>query len=253
MTWWCKAWLAAGLEEVVALTRFAGEIRVVERLRSVAAQPRRGSKTGSWVLDGGMLESRSRRDQDYVHTEEKHVDGGQRCDARSSCKLSCRAGTITCRRRVASQRTKRKERQEIITYLVPGVAELINRDHQLALLFLFRSGRHGCWLRGVVRVVERGVLGSGRAEEAGRRWKFWRSGGMPGLCDGANGRLAPSPGLPFRRVTRNCPPAFCACSLLLCAKTAPSFAGQQPKPRRELFLRAVAVGNCSTAGLQHTA
>jgi hypothetical protein len=88
-------------------------------------------------------------------------------------------------------------------------------------------------------VGERGVLGSGRAEEAGRRWKFWRSGGMPGLCDGANGRSVPSPGLPFRRVTRNYPPAFCACRLLLCAKTAPSFAGEQPKLRRELFLRAV--------------
>jgi hypothetical protein len=59
MTWWCKAWLAVGLGAVVVLTRFAGEIRVVESVLSVAAQPRRGSKTGSWVLDGAMLGSRS--------------------------------------------------------------------------------------------------------------------------------------------------------------------------------------------------
>jgi hypothetical protein len=59
MTWWCRAWLADGLGVVVALTRFAGEMRAGERVLSVASQPRRGSKTGSWVFDGAMLESRS--------------------------------------------------------------------------------------------------------------------------------------------------------------------------------------------------
>jgi hypothetical protein len=81
-------------------------------------------------------------------------------------------------RRVAKGQHKKKQKKN--TYRVSGARVLLNRDHQLARVFLFLSGSHGCGRCGVVWWASAALGGVG-AEEAAEGAVFLAVGGQVGL------------------------------------------------------------------------